>query len=85
MATVFPVFVLAYDYVTMQLGAIDFTALGTVLGTLLGPGGAAWLAVKHSLNGTKANIAEIKESQNAMGKDIGSIKERVSFLEGSNK
>lgn len=43
-----------------MINLVDYTALAQTLGLVFGPTGAAWLAVKSSLNGTKADIREIK-------------------------
>lgn len=55
--------------------------LWQTLGTVLGPTGAAWIAVKASLNGTKADVKEIKAdvkeirgTQMQHGQDIAVLK-----------
>ena len=32
-----------------------------IAGSVLAPGGVAWLAVKHSLNGLKRDVSDVKE------------------------
>lgn len=59
-----------------------------VLGVVLGPAGAAWIAVKVALNGARQDIRDIKSSvgeltsaQNATGRDVARLDERVKHLE----
>ena len=46
----------------MELTTAQITL--TIMGMVLGPTGAAWVSVKASLNGTKKDIKEIKETLN---------------------
>lgn len=64
---------------------MDYIPLIQGIGLILGPTGAAWIAVKASLNGTKADVAEIK----ADVKEIRGAQimhgERLARLEAANE
>ena len=52
-----------------------------ILGAILGPGGAAWVAVKAALNGTREDVRELREDVRAIKGDIQQMRERIAKLE----
>lgn len=63
-------------------------ALVALLAMIAGPGGAAWVAVRVSLNGARQDIKDIKSSvgslndkQSRMDVELGRLDERVGHLE----
>lgn len=49
---------------------------------LLGPGGAAYVGVRVSLNGTKENVRELKKDVGKLSTDMTDVRERVARIEG---
>lgn len=63
-------------------------AVVALLAMVAGPGGAAWIAVKVSLNGARQDIRDIKasvgslnEKQSATAVSVARLEERVGNLE----
>lgn len=62
----------------------ELTGAQVVLGLLvlvLGPGGAAWVATKVSLNGARQDIREIKGTTGRMEGKVNATAETVARLE----
>lgn len=60
----------------------EVTAFLPYLVIILGPGGAAYAAVKAGLNGTKEDIKEIKDDISGLKADVGELKEEAAFQRG---
>lgn len=52
-----------------------------LVGILIGPSGAAWLAVKQSLNGTKKRVEDIQTTVNTLTTTVEGTKTRVDQID----
>lgn len=59
----------------------DLHPVLAVIGLILGPGGAAWVAVRVALNGTREDVRELRVDVRNMKEDIQDVRERVARLE----
>jgi hypothetical protein len=59
---------------------VDLTIL-QALALVLGPTGGAWLAVKTSLNGARADIASTRTDVGEIRKTLGEHGERLATIE----
>lgn len=55
--------------------------IGGLLVLVLGPGGAAWAAVKVSLNGARKDISDTKTTCERMDAKLGAHGERLARVE----
>ena len=59
----------------------DLHPVLAIAGLILGPGGAAWAAVRVALNGTREDVRELRADVRAMKADVQDVRERVARLE----
>jgi len=59
----------------------DIHPVLAVISLILGPGGAAWAAVRVALNGTREDVRELRADVRKMKEDIKDVSERVARLE----
>ena len=60
---------------------MDAVSLWQVLTLVFGPAGAAWLGVKVSLNGARADIREIKSDVKDLHTEVSRHSERLAVVE----
>ena len=56
-----------------------------LVSVVLGPAGAAFVAVKASLNGTRSRVQRIETSVDRITESVSSIREDVAFLKGKQE
>jgi len=60
----------------------EFIELVKLAGYIIGPAGAAWLGVKHTLNGTVARVQRIEQKVDDLSDNMTGVRERLARLEG---
>lgn len=63
----------------------DFIQIAVVIGSIVGPAGAAWAGVKVSLNGTRERVKEIQAEVKEHTGQLAKVDTRLTVIEDRSK